>query len=283
MKLPTLFISHGSPMLALEPGRLGPLLGELGRRLPRPRAVLVLSPHWLSAQREVLSGAQPATVHDFGGFPRALYGLQYPAPGAPEVAAEVIAQLARAGLPAQANPTQGFDHGAWVPLRHLYPHADVPLLQLAQPTCPSPLVLLELGRALAPLRERGILIVGSGSLTHNLREWQRSSEDAAYVQRFADWIWQGIDGGDLGALLDYRSLAPDAIRAHPTDEHLLPLYFAIGAAGDDWPQATRLAAGISDGVMSMDSFVFGERLKLSAEQHAVAAETPQSKEERSIH
>lgn len=264
MKLPTLFLSHGSPMFAVEPGILGPLLGQLGRTLPRPRAIVVLSPHWMSRRLEVTSARQPETVHDFGGFPRVLYTLQYPAPGAPGVAAEVIAQLAHHGLQAVANDNNGLDHGAWVPLRHLYPDADIPVIQLSQPTSPSPLALLELGQALAPLREQGILIVASGSMTHNLYEFRMADKGEPYAQAFADWVWQRIAEGDLGALLDYRSQAPSAVRAHPTDEHFLPLYFAIGAAGEDWTTATRLDGGVTYGVLSMDSFVFGERITLDA-------------------
>ncbi|ATE61125.1 DODA-type extradiol aromatic ring-opening family dioxygenase [Thauera sinica] len=271
MKLPTLFLSHGSPMFAVEPGLLGPLLGRLGHALPRPRAVLVLSPHWMGRRLEVTGAAAPDTVHDFGGFPRMLYELRYPAPGAPEVAAEVVAQLAHHRLQATVNPHNGLDHGAWVPLRYLYPGADVPVVQITQPSSPSPLALLELGQALAPLRERGILIVASGSMTHNLYEFRSAGGGDPYAQAFADWVWQRIGDGDLGALLDYRSQAPSAVRAHPTDEHFLPLYFAIGAAGEDWRSATRLEGGITYGVLSMDSFVFGVRLALEAVPQPVPA------------
>lgn len=244
-------------MFAVEPGILGPRLGQAGRSLPRPRAILVLSPHWMSHRLEVTTAQAPETVHDFGGFPRVLYTLQYPAPGAPGVAAEVITQLARHGLQAVGNDHNGLDHGAWVPLMHMYPEADIPVIQLTQPAIPSPLALLELGRALAPLREQGILIIGSGSITHNLYEFRRTDKGEPYAQEFADWIWQRIDDGDLDTLLDYRAKAPSAERAHPTDEHLLPLYFALGAAGEDWRSATRLDGGVTDGVLSMDSFVFG--------------------------
>ncbi|MBS0511917.1 MAG: dioxygenase [Proteobacteria bacterium] len=272
MKLPTLFISHGAPTFAVEPGRLGPLLGKLGRALPRPRAIVVLSPHWMSRRLEVTASPRPDTVHDFGGFPRALYTLQYPAPGALDVASEVIAQLAHSGLSATPNEHQGLDHGAWVPLMHLYPEADIPVIQLSQPASPSPLALLELGQALAPLRERGILIVASGSMTHNLYEFRMAGADEPYAQAFADWVWQRIEDGELGELLDYRSKAPAAARAHPTDEHFLPLYFAIGAAGEDWTHATRLEGGVTYGVLSMDSFVLGARLDVdvAAPQAALA-------------
>ena len=259
MTLPSLFISHGSPEFALAPGQLGATLRQLGERLPRPRAVLVLSPHWMTRRLEVQSGLVPATVHDFGGFSPALYDLHYPAPGAPAVAAEVIRLLTAQGLNAEANDLVGRDHGTWVPLLHLYPAADVPVLQLSAPPSDQPEVLLALGRALAPLRQQGVLVIGSGGLTHNLYDFRSAApvgEVQPYVQPFADWVAARIAAGDLAALLDYRTLAPDAERAHPSNEHFLPLFFAIGAAGDDWQNAQRLPGGISDRVLAMDSFVF---------------------------
>lgn len=268
MTLPTLFISHGSPTFALEPGLLGPQLGALGRSLPRPRAVMVVSPHWMTHGIEVLAADRLDTIHDFGGFPRALYALQYPAPAAPEIATEVVAVLSRHGVKASANLTRGRDHGAWVPLMHLYPAADVPLIQLSQPSTPSPLALLELGQALAPLRERGVLIVASGSLTHNLHDLRREQAPdtgvEAYSRQFAQWVWAQIEQGDLGALLDYRAQAPHALRAHPTDEHFLPLFVAIGAAGNDWSTARRIAGGVTYGVLSMDSYSFGATSEVAA-------------------
>lgn len=263
--LPTLFISHGSPMFALQPGEAGAQLARLGERLPRPRAVLVMSPHWMTRGPEVLAGRRPETVHDFGGFPRELYALSYPAPGAPEVAAEVIALLAAAGLDARANETVGLDHGAWVPLMHLYPAADVPVIQLSQPATRSPQVPYALGRALAPLHERGILVIGSGSITHNLYEFRAPHDPAdRYASEFTDWIWQAIAAGDLDALLDYRARAPHAVRAHPTDEHLLPLHFAIGAAGDGWARAVRLPGDVTNGILAMDSFAFADTVTATA-------------------
>lgn len=260
MPLPTLFISHGAPTFALEPGLLGPQLAALGRGLPRPRAVLVMSPHWMTRGVAVLANARPSTMHDFGGFPQSLHALEYDAPGAPDVALEVTAMLGRHGMEATSEPLRGRDHGAWVPLLHLYPAADIPAIQVSQPAIPSPLALLELGQALAPLRERGVLVVASGSLTHNLDDVRGDAAERAepaYARSFADWMWSRIEEGDLGALLDYRKRAPYAARAHPTDEHLLPLFFAIGAAGADWALTRRLVGGLTYGVLAMDSFVFG--------------------------
>ncbi len=267
MTLPSLFISHGSPTFALDPGVLGPQLTALGKALPTPRAVLVLSPHWMSRALTVTSGRQPGTIHDFGGFAPALYQTDYPAPGAPGVAAEVIAVLAQSGLVASDDDTRGRDHGAWVPMMHLYPTAQVPVIQLAQPHTPSPLALLELGRSVAPLRARDILIVGSGSLTHNLYDIGAGAEASAYARTFADWVGARLAAGDLEALLNYRVASPDARRAHPTDEHFLPLFFAIGAADKDWTHVQRVDGGITHDVLSMDSFVFGgdEHLHLGHE------------------
>ena len=258
MKLPTLFISHGAPGFALELGRAGRTLRALGATLPRPRAVLVISPHWHTSGLEVTTHPHPPTVHDFAGFPEALYRLQYPAPGQPEVAEKVLAHLTEAGLPAHANPERGLDHGCWVPLMHLYPAADVPVLQLSLPLTDSLQVLADVGRALGPLRESGILILASGSITHNLHDLASGQGDhPGYAVGFMEWMADAIAQGDLSALRDYRRLAPGAVRAHPTDEHLLPLFVAIGAAGDDWAHSIRLAGGVTYGVIGMDSYAFG--------------------------
>jgi 4,5-DOPA dioxygenase extradiol len=258
MTLPSLFISHGSPMFAVEPGRLGPSLTALGQALTRPRAVVIVSPHWMRPSLEVSAGITGETIHDFGGFPRALYALDYPAPAATDVAETVVAALTRHGLKARRNDTHGRDHGAWVPMLHLYPDADIPLIQVSQPSAPSPLALLELGQALAPLRESEVLLIGSGSLTHNLRDYFHDTGTEPYAAEFANWVWARLQAGDLDALLNYRSQAPNALRAHPTDEHFLPLFFAIGAAGCDWSHTRRIDGGVLTGELSMDSFVFAD-------------------------
>jgi 4,5-DOPA dioxygenase extradiol len=253
---PSLFVSHGSPMFALRPGELGPRLRALGAQLPEPAAVLVVSPHWQTDGLRITTAARPATLHDFGGFPAALYGLDYPAPGAPALAAAVARELAAAGHPVAPDPQRGLDHGAWVPLRHLYPDARVPVIQLSMPRTLGAADALQLGAALAPLRAQGILLLGSGSLTHNLDEFRRPVAEPGYVARFADWIAGALTGRDRAALLDYRERAPQARRAHPSEEHLLPLFVAFGASGAQEP-LRRLAGGIADGVLSMDSFAWG--------------------------
>lgn len=252
---PALFVSHGSPMFALQPGRLGPMLQQLGRELDRLTAILVVSPHWQTPGLEVGAAAAPATIHDFGGFPPPLYALQYRPPGAPMLAAEVAALLGDAGHPVRLDPTRGLDHGVWVPLRYLKPAADVPVLPLSMPHALDAAGALRLGRALAPLRARGVMVVGSGSLTHNLYEYRRQPDDPEYARTFADWIGAAVRRGEVDALVDYRRRAPQAARAHPTEEHYLPLLLALGAAGTD--EAVRLDGGLSEGILSMDAYVWG--------------------------
>jgi len=258
MKLPTLFISHGAPTLALEPGRAGVTFAAVAKALPTPQAVLVISAHWETSGIEVTSHPRPETIHDFGGFPPALYALQYPAPGAPAVAERVVALLAAGGFPARANPVRGLDHGAWVPLLHFYPDADVPVLQLSLPHTAAPQVLVEIGRALQTLREEGVLIVASGGITHNLYEFRMgASSEEPYAREFMEWFAEHISAGDLPALIDYRRQAPAAARAHPSDEHLRPFYIALGAAGATWHRAIRLDGGVDFGVIGMDAYAFG--------------------------
>lgn len=254
--LPSLFISHGSPMLALEPGASGPALRRLAEQLPRPQAVVLVSAHWESRGLLVASGAQPQTWHDFGGFPAALFAVQYPAPGDPSLAARVAQHLSDAGLPAQLDPERPFDHGAWVPLSLMYPAADIPVVQVSLPSHLGPELQHAVGQALAPLREQGILLIGSGSITHNLREleWRAGPEKATpWALEFRDWMVSRLASNDEGALHDYRRQAPHAVRNHPSDEHLLPLFFARGAGG-----AFAVAhQGFTLGALGMDIYRFG--------------------------
>jgi 4,5-DOPA dioxygenase extradiol len=258
-RLPSLYISHGSPMTALEPGQVGVRLAELARALPRPRAIVVASAHWLARTPLVGGAAQPQTIHDFGGFPQALYELQYPAPGAPEVARRVAQLLDAAGLDPHVDPQRGLDHGVWVPLRLLYPDADIPVVPLSIQPLAGPAHQLAVGRALAPLRDEGVLVIGSGSLTHNLQDWRRYGEgrQAPYVQPYIDWVERKLAAGDVAAMLDYRRQAPGAERAHPTDEHWQPIYVAMGAAGEAF-RATRIDAGIDLGFLAMDLYRFDD-------------------------
>ena len=256
--LPSLYISHGSPMTALQPGLTGARLAELAAALPRPKAIVIASAHWLARQPQVGGAVQPETIHDFYGFPQALFDIQYPAPGAPTLAAKVVTLLEAAGLAPTLDPGHGIDHGVWVPLRLLYPDADIPLVPLSIQPELGPAHQYALGRALSSLREEGVLLIGSGSITHNLRDLRANYSDerqAPYVKPFIDWIEQRLAAGDIDALLDYRRQAPFAERAHPTDEHLLPLFFALGAAGAN-AHAQRIDAGIDMGLVAMHIYRF---------------------------
>ena len=257
MTAPALFISHGAPTFALEPGALGARLREIGPALDAVRAVLVVSPHWQTRDLVVSAAPQPETLHDFGGFPEPLYALRYPAPGAPQVAQEVADTLSAAGWPVTIDAHRGLDHGAWVPLLHLRPQADLPVLQLSMPFSLDAAAALALGQALRPLRDMGIAIAGSGSMTHNLGEFRGPGlPEQPYVRAFAQWMHERVITRDLQALADYRSLAPSAARAHPSDEHLLPLQVAVGATSAEEP-ATLLATEIRYGMLSMASYAWG--------------------------
>lgn len=254
---PVVFISHGAPSFALEPGLLGPQLQALGAQLQGVRAVLVVSPHWQTRGVAVSSAAAPETIHDFGGFAAKLYDLQYPASGAPDMAAQAAQLLSAAGFATSLDKRRGLDHGAWVPLYHLLPAAQIPVFQVSMPYDLTTTQALQLGQALAPLREQGVLILASGSMTHNLREFrQGTTQPASYVQEFAHWVRTAVQVNALQAVVHYRSQAPHAERAHPTEEHFLPLLVALGAqrAGD---AVQLLDGGIEHGMLSMDSFVWG--------------------------
>ena len=255
MSLPSLFISHGSPMLALQPGASGTALARLAETLTKPKAIVLVSAHWESHDLRVSHAAQPATWHDFGGFPAALYQLQYPAPGDPDLARHVVDLLAQAGLPALLDNSRPFDHGAWVPLRLMYPQADIPVVQVSLPSRQGPSLQRRIGQALAILRSQGILLIGSGSITHNLGELDRSAGPEhvePWAQAFRDWVVEKLMQRDHANLEDYRRQAPYAARNHPSDEHLLPLFFAA-AAGEVF---TLEHSGFTYGALGMDIYSF---------------------------
>ncbi|MFG5862658.1 DODA-type extradiol aromatic ring-opening family dioxygenase [Metapseudomonas sp. CR1201] len=253
--LPSLFISHGSPMLALEPGASGPALRALADSLPRPKTILVVSAHWESHQLQLSGSPHPETWHDFYGFPPPLYAVQYPAPGAPQLAEEIAGLLNEAGFPAGVDPERPFDHGTWVPLTLMYPEADIPVAQLSLPSRLGPAFQTRIGQALASLRERDILLIGSGSITHNLGEldWRAGPEVVTpWAREFRDWMVERLQADDEAALHDYRNLAPHAARSHPRDEHLLPLYFARGAG----KRFGLVHSGFTLGALGMDIYRF---------------------------
>jgi 4,5-DOPA dioxygenase extradiol len=264
--LPTVFVSHGAPTFATEPGLAGAQLRALGRALGKPEAIVVVSPHWMTRGVEITATAAPQTVHDFGGFPRALYAIEYPAPGAPGLAAQVQQLLQSQGIAASLDTQRGLDHGAWVPLLHMYPDADVPVLQVSIPFDTDEAGALQLGRALASLAARGVLVVGSGSLTHNLYEFRMGEAgEASYAREFCGWIRDAVTRGDTRRLVQALDQAPHARRAHPTTDHFLPLLVAAGAAAEATP-STVLDGGIRHGVLAMESYVFGRSVALQLEE-----------------
>ena len=269
-----LFLSHGSPMTAIEPGAAGAFWQRLGPAIEagggRPRAILVVSAHSLAREPLLMAAAQHTTVHDFSGFPEPLYRLRYDAPGAPELAPRVTALLQAAGLPVHSNLEPGLDHGIWAPLRFVWPDADIPVLPLAFPPDWSPAKLFALGQALAPLADEGVLVLGSGSLTHNLRlvfATGRPPLDAPEIPEcaaFRRWFAERAAAADWPALFDYRARAPHAELMHPTDEHLLPFFVAAGAGGAI-AAALAVHQSLSYGCLAMDAYAFGERAGALAE------------------
>ncbi len=265
--LPSIFVSHGSPMIALEPGAAGAFMQRLGPALDatfgRPKAILAISAHTAARAPVLLAGARHKAVYDFGNFDPKLFTLRYDAPGAPALAQRVASLLGGAGLPVHLLDEGGLDHGNWTALRYLYPDADIPILPLAFVPSQDPAAQFALGAALAPLRDEGVLVLGSGSITHNLRRVFASglhgSDDVPEIpesRAFRDWIAERSAARDWEALFDYRRRAPHAVDMHPTDEHLLPWYIAAGAGGRDAP-ARRIHASVSRGSLGMDAYAFG--------------------------
>lgn len=254
---PTLFLSHGSPMLALQPIPARDFIASLGQSLTRPDAVVVISAHWETDVPAVNAVAANETIHDFYGFPPALYQLSYPAPGAPDLAAHIADLLGDAGLRAHIDTQRGLDHGAWVPLLMMWPDHDIPVLQLSVQSSLGPGHHVQLGRALASLRAQNILVLASGSFTHNLRavQWNNPAAQPAWVTEFSDWMHDALTHGRTCDLVAYRRLAPHAVMAHPTDEHLLPLFVALGAAGEG-ATATRIHSSVDLGTLRMDAYRF---------------------------
>ncbi len=261
---PTLFVSHGAPNLVLyeSPARdfFARFGQDLGQQRGRPQAILIASAHFDMKIPSFSADENPGMLYDFNGFEEELYQRVYPAPGSPQLATAAATLLEQAGFPAQEIVGRGYDYGVWVPLSLLYPDADIPVVQMAIQANQGAGHHIALGRALAPLRQQGVLIIGSGSLTHNLYEvfngghaFDAPAQD--WVQDFDDWVLTKAEAGAIDEIADYRALAPHARKNHPTEEHFLPLPFAFGAAGEG-AKGKRVHASVERGVMAMDAYVF---------------------------
>jgi 4,5-DOPA dioxygenase extradiol len=260
LRLPSLFISHGSPMLVIDPSPARDFLSGYGRTLGKPRAIVIASAHFNAKQPAVVADERPGMIYDFGGVDQRLFRMVYPAPGEPEVARKVAQLLQGAGLAPALVTGRGYDHGVWVPLMLLYPEADVPVVQLSVQPALGAAHHVAMGRALAALADDDILVIGSGSLTHNLHEFFRGGHapDApppAWVADFEDWVHDKAARGAVDDLVHYRERAPHARDNHPSEEHFLPLHVALGAGGG--AKGRRVHASHRNGVLSMDTYAFG--------------------------
>lgn len=259
-RMPSLFISHGAPDLAVRPTPAHQALKALAREVPKPKAILIASAHWTTDTPTVATGIAPSTVYDFGGFDPRLRSMRYGAPGAPEVSREAAVLLQRAGIAASEDEEQGYDHGVWTPLILLFPQAGVPVAQVSIQPHRDPAHHLAIGRALSPLREEGVMIIGSGAMTHNLRAYftgPASGSSPDWVSEFTSWMKGRLEANDWAALVDYRRQAPHAELNHPEDEHLLPLYVPLGATRPGEP-VRQIHASFDRGVLAMDIYAFGE-------------------------
>ena len=260
MKAPAVFISHGSPLAVVTEDDYAEKLRGFGRRMERPAGVVVVSAHGLSRDgtAAVTAGENPPLIYDFGGFPAELYEYRYPCPGSPALAREIGERLSPLGLKISLAKGAGIDHGAWVPLARLYPEADVPVVQVSMPFPSPPRRVFAMGEALRPMREAGVMLVGSGGAVHNLREldWHgRGKDGAGWARAFNDWLKAAVAERRFDDILAFEAKAPEARRAHPTTEHFFPTFFTLGAA-----EAAEKASVIADefqyGSLSMYSYAF---------------------------
>ncbi|MDG9948994.1 dioxygenase [Acinetobacter ursingii] len=252
--LPGLFISHGSPMLALDPEQIGPALHRLSFNLPKPQAIIIMSAHWESQSLEISTSTRPQTWHDFRGFPKELYQIHYPAPGQPELAEEILKLLAEQHIPAHANSTRPRDHGVWMPLLHMYPEADIPVIEISLPMNMNADEIYQIGKVLAPLRERQILLIGSGSITHNLAElsWDGNAQHVPeWASSFRNYVVNKLTHQDYDTVLNWPDI-PYVERNHPTLEHFAPLFFAMGTGN----RFSIVHSSFSMGALGMDIYRF---------------------------
>lgn len=258
---PTLFVSHGAPTLVMDDGPAHQFLKDLGKDIGKPEAILMISAHWETAIAMVTGAAKLKTIHDFRGFPKELYEMNYPVSGSTYLVRQVQQLLHGIGLETQVDDSRGLDHGAWVPLSLMYPDADVPVVQLSLQSHLGPAYHFALGRALSVLRQQGVLIIGAGSLTHNLRalDPRISAIPPDWVRDFSDWVHTAISQERISDLIDYRQQAPNAARNHPSEEHFLPLFAPLGAGGG---KGNRIHSSYTYGVLSMDAYRFDGAIAL---------------------
>jgi 4,5-DOPA dioxygenase extradiol len=254
-KSPVLFVSHGAPDALLKAPETLTCWREIAAKIAKPSAILVISAHWEARVATVSLAAAPETIHDFSGFSRELYDLCYPAQGAPDLATQVVERLSAARITVETHPNRGLDHGAWVPLSMLFPQADIPVVQLSLAHNGNATEHYQLGVALSALREEGVLIVASGAITHNFAwlDWHSQNEPLPKAQIFTDWVADRLAAQDLPTLLNYRD-APYGAEAHPTEEHFLPLFVALGAAMGEKP--TRYSPPFTYGSLAMDAYLW---------------------------
>lgn len=254
-----LFVPHGAPTFALDPGAAGTAISKISKEFGNPRAVLCISPHWETKIQTIGTAVQLETIYDFYGFDERLYQIKYPATGCPELAREVQMALADHSISCMEDPERGLDHGAWIPLRQLFPDANIPVVPLSLQSNASPESAYKLGQALTELSDKGVLIIASGNLTHNLGDYaiarRQDGQTPEYVKEFADWLHTVLSTGDIDTLINYRTINKNGVRAHPTEEHLLPLFVALGAAGKN-SRPTAFYRGINDYVLAMDAYTF---------------------------
>ncbi len=251
---PSLFISHGAPDFILTDDPAIAALQALGTRFPQPRAIVIISAHWLRQPIGVTSGATHPTIHDFSGFPEKLYQLTYPAKGDPELAREIVDTLTAQGMASAPIADRGLDHGSWIPLLISYPQATIPVIQVSLPGGDLQ-ASAELGTALMPLREQGVLIIGSGSSVHNLSALNREARIDPWASEFEDWLQTTVEGNRFDDLLRAEQLAPGFHTAHPTSEHFAPLLTAW-AAGDQSRPGKRFHHSYMYGTLGMSMFEF---------------------------
>jgi 4,5-DOPA dioxygenase extradiol len=254
--MPVLFVSHGAPSMFIDRDPTTLFFKTIGQVIPTPKTILCVSAHWETEDLSVTGNLKPQTIYDFYGFPEELYELEYPCPGSPVMAESITQQFIKDGIDCVVNHDRGLDHGAWVPLKLMFPLANIPVVQLSIQRHKDPEYHYKLGQKLQSLRKEGVLIIASGGATHNLREFGLFPMDAAppdYVLDFDNWLLEKITSADIDALLDYKNKAGSAIKNHPTEEHIMPLFVALGAAGND-VSGKQINQGYTYGVLSMAAY-----------------------------